>query len=128
VDSESPGKNNPLARHRAVVLGEAQPPRWQPLEFFLAMGDHPLRCDGGIFLEEEETGHPEQIPLLALRQVDDEGRVWGEVWLSPSDLIQLIAGLREEWDLNFAPRDRRWRGLPDGPLQNLGLGNSTAGE
>jgi hypothetical protein len=92
VDSEDPGKNNPLARHRAVVLGEAQPPRWQPLNFFLAMGDHAARCDGGIYLEEEQTG-PEQIPLLALRQVDHEGRVWGEVWLSPSDLVQLIAGL-----------------------------------
>jgi hypothetical protein len=58
------------------------------------------RCaaTGGIYLEEEETGHPQQIPLLALRQIDDEGRVWGEVWLSPSDLVQLIDDA-----LNWAP-------------------------
>lgn len=37
-------------------------------------------CDGGLFLEEEETSHPEQIPLLALRQLDDDGLVCGEVW------------------------------------------------
>jgi len=98
VDLERPNRHNPLARHRAVVLGEAQPPRWQPLNFFLAMGDHPLRRGGGIYLEEEETGHPEQIPLLALRQIDDEGRVWGEVWRSPSDLVQLIDDA-----LNWAP-------------------------
>ena len=58
MDSESPGKDNPLARHRAVVLGEAQPPRWQPLNFFLAMGDHPLRCDGGYTLRRRKQGTP----------------------------------------------------------------------
>jgi len=71
-------------------------------------------------LEEEKTTHPEQIPLLAVRQVDDKGLVCGEVWFEPADLPVLIAGLTEWLRLNYLPGMRRWRGEPDGPLVNLG--------
>jgi hypothetical protein len=76
--------------------------------------------DGGLYLEEEDTTHPDQIPLLALRQVDDEGLVWGEVWFQPADLPNLIAALTEQLRLNYPAGTRRWRGKPDGPLLNLG--------
>ena len=77
-------------------------------------------CDGGLFLEEEETTHPDQIPLLAIRQIDDDGLLYGEVWLQPADLPTLIAALTDQLRLNYSPGTRRWRGGPDGPMLNLG--------
>jgi hypothetical protein len=76
-------------------------------------------CDGGLFLEEETT-HPDQIPLLALRQIDDDGLLHGEVWFQPADLPHLIAALTEQHRLNYSARARRWRGMPDGPMSNMG--------
>jgi hypothetical protein len=76
-------------------------------------------CDGGLFLEEEETTHPDQIPLLALRQIDDDGLLYGEVWFQPADLPHLIAALTEQHRLNYSARARRWRGMPDGPMSNM---------
>jgi len=35
-------------------------------------------------------------PLLALRQIDVEGLVCGEVWFHPADLPDLIASLTEQ--------------------------------
>src|SRR5947207_15497930 len=76
-------------------------------------------CDGGLFLEEEATTQPDQIPLLALRHIDDDGVLYGEVWFQPADLPHLIAALTEQHCLNYSPGTRRWRGAPDGPLLNL---------
>jgi hypothetical protein len=67
-------------------------------------------CDGGLYLDEEETTHPDQIPLLALRQFDDDGVLYGEVWFQPADLTTLIAALTEQLHLNYLPGTRRWRG------------------
>jgi hypothetical protein len=80
-------------------------------------------CDGGLYLDEEETTHLDQIPLLALRQFDDDGVLYGEVWFQPADLTTLIAALTEQLHLNYSPRTRRWRGAPDGPggpMLNMG--------
>jgi hypothetical protein len=120
VPSADAGKRNPLARQRAHVLGHASAPKWQIVEMLLGIGDEEFDLDGGLYLEEEDTTHPDQIPLLALRQVDDEGVVCGEVWLRPADLPGLIAALTEQLLLNYSAGTRRWRGMPDGPLLNLG--------
>jgi len=58
-------------------------------------------------------------PLLALRQIDVEGLVCGEVWFHPADLPDLIASLTEQLRLRCSP-GRRWRWNPDGPMLNLG--------
>ena len=107
-------QRNPLARRRAYARGQISAPSWGILEFILPMGEGAGHCEGGIYLEEEDPDHPEQIPLLALRQVDDEANVCGEVWFSPADLPLLISALQEQWRLNIS-RDRRWRGMADGP-------------
>jgi hypothetical protein len=77
-------------------------------------------CDGGLFLEEEKTTHPDQVPLLAIRQIDDDGVLYGEVWLQPADLPILIAALSEQHHLNYSAAGRRWRGEPGGPTVNMG--------
>ena len=64
--------------------------------------------------------HPEQIPLLALRQIDDDGLLYGEVWFQPAELPDLIAALTEQLRLNYSPGSRRWREQPDSPMPNLG--------
>ena len=66
------------------------------------MEDDSGNCEGGLHFEEEDTTHPEQIPLLALRQVDDEGYVCGEVWFSPAQLPELIRALEEQLALNYS--------------------------
>jgi hypothetical protein len=96
-------------------------PQWAFIDFVLEMGEALGHCEGGVYLEEEKIEHPEQVPLLALRQVDDEGFVCGEVWFSPAQLPQLTAALIEQLRLNYTPGARRWRGMPDGPLINLAM-------
>ena len=78
----------PLARRRACALGKASPPHWMCLDPVVAMwSDSPqLRADpnqefeGGLYFELENTDHPEQVPLLALRQVDCGGRNQPRRW------------------------------------------------
>jgi len=67
----------------------------------LTIEDDSGNCEGALYCEEEDT-HPEQIPLLALRQVDDEGYVCGEVWFSPAQLPELIRALEEQLALNYS--------------------------
>jgi hypothetical protein len=112
--------SNPLAQQRAHILGLAPAPRWYLGEMLLARWAGSSHCEGGVYLAEEDTTHPEQVPLLALRQVDDEGLVCGEVWLRPADLPRLIAGLTQQFEWCYSTPSRRWRELPDGPLINLG--------
>jgi hypothetical protein len=118
--SEDQGQSNPLARQRIQVLGLAPAPQWDCVEMLLARWENPTHVEGGLFLEEEVTGHPEQVPLLALRQADEQGVVWGEVWFQPAELPKLIAALAEQLEMNYSARSRRWRGLPDGPVLNFG--------
>jgi len=81
----------------------------------------------GLYLEEGDTGHPEQIPLLALRQVDNESLVCGEVWLRHDDLPGLIAALPEQLHMNYSAGARRWRGRPGGPPMSLGAHPANGG-
>ena len=106
MPSEDEGKRNPLARQRAYLLGLTSAPQWQIIDMLVGMADSE-DCDGGLFLEEEETTHPDQIPLLALRQVDDERLVCGEVWFQPADLPDLIAALTGQHRLNYSAGTRR---------------------
>ena len=85
------------------------------------MEDDSGNCEGGLHFEEEGTTHPEQIPLLALRQVDDEGYVCGEVWFSPAQLPELIRALEEQLALNYSGSAAL--GGSDGPLLNLPPGD-----
>ena len=114
------GSRSPLARQRAHVLGLTPTPQWGIVAMLLGIGDPTLDLDGGLYLEEEDTGHPEQIPLLALRQVDNEGLVCGEVWLRPDNLPELITALTEQLHMNYSAGARRWRGRPEGLLLNMG--------
>ena len=84
------------------------------------MGDDPTDLDGALYLEEEDTTHPDEVPLLALRNIDNRGRAWGEVWLRPGDLPGLLEALKEQLSTNYARGNRSWRGMPDGPQMNLG--------
>jgi hypothetical protein len=63
-------------------------------------------------------------PLLALRQVDDEGLVCGEVWLRPADLPGLIAALTEQLLLNYSAGAQRWRGMPGWAVVESGPSSS----
>jgi hypothetical protein len=119
VPSENEGKRNPLVRQRTYVQGVAAAPMWQTVDMLVGFSDGE-DCDGGLFLEEEKTTHPDQIPLLAIRQIDDDGVLYGEVWLQPADLPILIAALTEQLHLNYSPGGRRWRAEPGGPMLNLG--------
>jgi hypothetical protein len=116
------GSRSALLRRRDHSNGNASEPKWGYMEFVVPMFDEDgMTCLGGIHLEEEITDHPEQVPLLSLRQVDDDARVLGEVWISPSDLLTLIRALREQLELNYSSSaDRRWGGRPDGPRLYLG--------
>jgi hypothetical protein len=117
----SHNKGSPLARQRAYVLGKGPAPRWAFLEMVIEMFDDHGECEGGLYLEEQRTDHPEQIPLLALRQVDDKAVVCGEVWFFPAQLPELILMLQEQLEINFTS-PRRWHGgPPDGPLVNLDM-------
>ena len=116
---ENEGKRNPLVRQRTYVQELASAPSWQTIDMLVGFSEG-KDCDGGLFLEEEETTHPDQIPLLALRQIDDDGLLYGEVWFQPADLPHLIAALTEQHRLNYSARARRWRGMPDGPMSNMG--------
>jgi hypothetical protein len=82
--------------------------------------DEGENCAGGIYLAEEMVDHPEQVPMLSLYQMDDDGRLLGEIWLSPSDLPELITFLSEQLRLNYGSADRRWLGRPDGPRLYFG--------
>jgi uncharacterized short protein YbdD (DUF466 family) len=67
VPSENEGKRNPLVRQRMYVQGLAPSSSWGCADMLVGFSDGE-DCDGGLYLEEEETTHPDQIPLLALRQ------------------------------------------------------------
>jgi hypothetical protein len=54
VPSGDEGKRNPLARQRAYLLGLTSAPQWQIIDMLVGMADSE-DCDGGLFLEEEET-------------------------------------------------------------------------
>jgi hypothetical protein len=95
-------------------------PVGQPALRLLSDLELPEHCEGGLYLEEENTSHPEQVPLLALRQVDENGVLWGEVWFLPAELPKLIAELTKQLEMNYSRSSRHWRGLTDGPLMNLG--------
>jgi hypothetical protein len=59
----------------------------------------------GLYLEEGDTGHPEQIPLLGLRQVDNESLVCG-IWCVPGSHAALAVSITNEdpeWNV-----PRRW--------------------
>jgi hypothetical protein len=53
-------------------------------------------------------------------QVDENGVLWGEVWFLPAELPKLIVELTKQLEMNYSRTSRRWQGLPDGPLLNLG--------
>jgi hypothetical protein len=74
MPSENEGKRSPLVRQRMYVQGLA--PAWGCVDMLVGFSDE-KDCDGGLYLEEEETTHPDQIPLLALRQFDDDGVLYG---------------------------------------------------
>lgn len=83
--SDNGGERNPLARQRAQILGLTPAPQWgNDGEMLLARCKDPTHCEGGLYPEEETTPHPEQVPLLTSRHVDETGAVWGEVWLLPA--------------------------------------------
>jgi hypothetical protein len=71
VPSADAGKRNPLARQRAHVLGHASAPKWQIVEMLLGIG---VTRNSTLMVgcTSKRISHPDQIPLLALRQVDDE--------------------------------------------------------
>jgi hypothetical protein len=118
MPSENEGKRNPLVRQRTYVQGPAPAPPWETVDMLVGFSDDG-DCDGGLFLEEEGTTHPDQIPLLALRPIDDDGLLYGEVWFQPADLPTLIAAITEQHRLNYSA-GRRWRGMPDGPMLHVG--------
>jgi hypothetical protein len=104
------------------VQGLLPAPAWETVDMLVGFSDGGA-CDGGLYLEEEKTTHPDQIPLLAFRQFDDDGVLYGEVWFQPPDLPTLIAALTEQLHLNYSPGTRRWRRAPDGPggpMLNMG--------
>lgn len=78
-----------------------------------------LDTSAGICLAEEVLTHPEQEMCLCLYQIDDEGDILGEIWLTPAQLATLVASLSEELRLNYKPGVRRWNGT-DGPALNYG--------
>jgi hypothetical protein len=95
MPSENEGKRNPLVRQRMHVQGLLPAPAWETVDMLVGFSDGGA-CDGGLYLEEEKTTHPDQIPLLAFRQFDDDGVLYGEVWFQPPDLPTLIAALTEQ--------------------------------
>src|SRR5829696_9228147 len=116
------GKRNPLVRQRTYVQGLVPAPSCQIVDMLVDFSDGE-DCDGGLYLEEEETTQPDQIPLLALRQIDDDGVLYGEVWFQPADLPTLIAALTEQHRLNYSARTR-WRGMSDEPMEIWVIGSS----
>jgi hypothetical protein len=122
MPSENEGKRNPLVRQRMHVQGLLPAPAWETVDMLVGFSDGGA-SDGGLYLEEEKTTHPDQIPLLAFRQFDDDGALYGEVWFQPPDLPTLIAALTEQLHPNYSRGTRRWRGAPDGPggpMLNMG--------
>lgn len=107
-----PVPRSPLHRRRDCVQGHTPAPEWDFVELGVS--------EGGICLAEEMVDHPEQVPMLSLYQMDDDGRLLGEIWLSSSDLPMLIRFLEEQFQLNYGASDRRWLGRPDGPRLYFG--------
>jgi hypothetical protein len=116
------GGRSALLRQRDYINGNDSVPKWDMVELVVPMFDEDGEtCLGGIYLGEETIDHPEQIPILSLYQMDDDGRLLGEVWISSADLPQLISALREQLEMNYSsPARRRWRGMPDGPRLYFG--------
>jgi hypothetical protein len=98
-----PEQLRPLDRLRAHVLGLAEAPQWSVSRRLEIEHDGGV-LGAGFYLEKEDTGHPEQTPLLALRQIDDSGLVCGQVWLGEADLPLLADGLMKEFMVGFTRR------------------------
>jgi hypothetical protein len=105
-----------LLRRKASLKGEIPKPHWD------GGGVARLEDASGICLCEEILTHPEQEIHLCLYQMDDDGELLGEIWLTPTQLATLVASLSEELRVNYTPGVRRWNGDPKGPWLNYGSG------
>ncbi|HEV8178320.1 MAG TPA: hypothetical protein VGP44_11625 [Gemmatimonadales bacterium] len=107
----------PFDRLRACREHSAPEPPWEWVGDMVLGSWRGEHCCGGLFLQ-EAAEHPEQPPLLALRQFHEGGKIYGEIWFAWSDVPAIIASLSEHLD---EAKRQQWRDRDGGPLQYLGL-------
>ena len=96
-----------LRRRRGVVDGTQPGPDWDGGEP-LGPGIDELDT-AGLYVTEEVIRHPEQVPLVCVYQMDEDGMVLGEVWVTPAALPPLARTLSELARRNYAPGARSWQ-------------------